>query len=194
MDCVPTVSPATFDEFGRASIDFLTNANVPYMLVGGLAVAAIAEPRFTADVDVVAFVSMGAAERLITIAAAAGFTSADDEADRLRETGTLRFCRGPFQLDIIVASLPFEERARHRAVSRRLFDRDVPMPTPEDMLVFKIISARDKDLLDAVSIVRRHGSRLDWPYVTSGIDEICDLSEQSGPRETLNAVRRKAER
>jgi hypothetical protein len=100
------VSRETFDEFGRASIDFLTTARVPYVVVGGLAVAVIAEPRFTADIGVVAFVSMDAAERLITSATAAGFTSAGDEVDRLRETGTLRFRRSPYQLDIIVASLP----------------------------------------------------------------------------------------
>lgn len=34
------------------------------------------------------------------------------------------------RLDVVIASLPFEERARERATRRRLFDRDVPMPTP----------------------------------------------------------------
>lgn len=186
------MSQETSDEFGRASIDFLTTARVPYVVVGGLAVAVIAEPRFTADIDVVAFVSMDAAERLITSATAAGFTSAGDEVDRLRETGTLRFRRSPYQLPIIVASLPFEERARKRAVPRLLFDRHVPVPTPEDLLLFKVISARDKDVLDAVSIVRRHGGRLDWEYITSGIDEICDMAEHTGPREILHTVRTKA--
>jgi hypothetical protein len=73
-----------------------------------------------------------------------------------------------------------------------MFDRDLPMPTPEDMLLFKVVSGRDKDVLDAVGIVRRHGATLDWPYVASGIDEICDLAEQSGPRAVLEAVRTKA--
>ncbi|MEO8482796.1 MAG: hypothetical protein ABI634_11335 [Acidobacteriota bacterium] len=180
-----------FDEFCQAAIDFLATERIPFLLVGGLAVAAQGEPRFTADVDVVAFVTMKAAEGLIARADSAGFGVAADEADRLRATGTLRFHRAPFQLDIIVASLPFEERARQRAIVARLFDREVPLPTPEDLLLFKIISGREKDLLDAVGIARRHRDRIDWPYVAAGVDEVCDLAEQTGPRELLERVRRR---
>jgi hypothetical protein len=161
-------------------------------VVGGLAVAAVGEPRFTADVDVVAFVTLESAEDLIAAARTAGFTSATDESDRLRQTGTLRFHRDRFQLDVIVASLPFEQRARQRAVSIPLFGRLVPMPTPEDLLVFKVVSGRDKDMLDAVGIVRRHAARMDWQYVAQGIDEICELAEQTGPRELLAEVRKRA--
>jgi hypothetical protein len=189
---IRAVSTGPFEDFCQRSIDFLTGAGVPYVVIGGLAAAAVGEPRFTADMDVVAFVSVEAAERLIEAAAVAGFTAADDEASWLRSTGTLRFRRGSFQLDIIVASLPFEERARGRAVTMRLFDRNVLMPTPEDLLLFKVISGRDKDVLDAVAIVRRHADRLDWHYVMAGVDEACDVAEQSGPREILDEVRRKA--
>ena len=190
MGGIPTVTSNTFDEFCRAAVDFLAKEDVPYLIVGGLAVAVIGAPRFTADIDVVAFVTMASAERLIAAATAAGFLAGEDEVDRLRSTGTLRFLRGGFHLDVIVASLPFEERARHRAVIVRMFNRDVPLPTPEDLLLFKIISGREKDVLDAVGIAHRHGGQLDWPYVTAGVDEICDLADQSGPRQTLARVRR----
>jgi hypothetical protein len=102
------------------------------------------------------------------------------------------FHRGRFQLDVILASLPFEERARRCAVLHRLFDCDVPLPTPQGLLLFKVISGRDKDILDAVGIVRRHADRIDWAYVTAGIDEISDLAEQTGPREILDLVKQKA--
>ena len=183
-----------FDDFCRASIDFLEGADVPYMVIGGLAVAAVGEPRMTADIDVVAFVSMDAAERLIAVAAAQGFRAADDEAERLRITGTLRFHRDRFQLDVVVASLPFEERARERARPRRLFDRDVPMPSPEDLLLFKVMAGRDKDLVDAVGIARRHAGRLDLPYLDAAIDGICDLAEDTRPRLLLAEVLEKSRR
>lgn len=179
---------SAFDEFCRASIDLLESSDVPYLVIGGLAVAAVGEPRLTADVDVVAFVSMDAAGRLIGTAAASGFRASDDEVERLRATGTLRFRRDGFQLDVIIASLPFEERARQRAVARRLFDRDVPMPTAEDLLLFKVIAARDKDLLDAAGIVRRHAGRLDRAYLDAAIEEICDLAEDTRPRVLLEQV------
>ncbi len=186
------VNANAFDDFCRAAIDFLAGADVPFLVIGGLAVAAVGEPRLTADIDVIAFVPMDAAERLIPSSAAAGFAAAEDEVGRLHATGTLRFQLDRFQLDIIVASLPFEERARRRAVSMRLFDRDVPMPTAEDLLLFKVISGREKDVLDAVGIVRRHGRRLDLAYVHAGVDEVCDLAEHTRPRDVLHEVLRKA--
>lgn len=179
---------SAFDEFCRQAIDFLDGAEVPYLVIGGLAVAAVGEPRMTADIDVVAFVSMPTAERLIAAATAQGFRAADDEAERLQHTGTLRFHRDPFQLDVVIASLPFEDRARRRATRRRLFDREVPMPTAEDLLLFKVIAGRDKDLVDAAGIVRRHAGRLDRGYLDTAIDEVCDLAEDTRPRLRLEAV------
>ncbi len=110
-------SPHTFDAFCREAIDFLTSAATPYLVIGGLAVATIGEPRMTGDVDVIGYLTMEQASALIDAATAAGFEIAHDERERLRATGTLRFHKGGFQLDIILASLPFEDDARALRVS-----------------------------------------------------------------------------
>lgn len=66
----------------------------------------------TGDADVIAFLSDAEATALIAAASAAGFdANAEAETERLRTTGTLRFRLPPFQLDIITASLPFEDMA-----------------------------------------------------------------------------------
>jgi len=51
-------SPPTFDAFCRESIDFLTGTSTPYLIIGGLAVAVIGEPRMTGDVDVIGYLSV----------------------------------------------------------------------------------------------------------------------------------------
>lgn len=66
---------------------------------------------------------------LIDAAVAAGFRVAPDEREKLRATGTLRFRKGQFELDVILASLPFEDDARARARKHRLFGRLVPLPS-----------------------------------------------------------------
>jgi hypothetical protein len=111
-------SPTTFDTFCREAVDFLAGASTPYLIIGGLAVAVIGEPRMTGDVDVIGYLSMEQASVLIDAAVAAGFEVAPDERERLHATGTLRFTKGRFQLDIILASLPFEDDARARARKR----------------------------------------------------------------------------
>ena len=119
-----------FDVFCRAAFDLLTQARVRFLVIGGLAVAVIGEPRVTGDVDVVAFTSTAGAERLIDRAKAAGFdVDPAAERERLRTTGTLRFRRGRYQLDVIRASLPFEDAALARGMRRRLFGRMVRLPT-----------------------------------------------------------------
>jgi hypothetical protein len=130
---VKRTSPRTFDAFCREAIDFLTHAATPYLIIGGLAVATIGEPRMTGDVDVIGYLTVEQATALIDAAIAAGFEVASDERERLLATGTLRFRKGGFQLDIILASLPFEDDARARARRHRLFGRLVPLPTPEDL-------------------------------------------------------------
>lgn len=182
----------SFDAFCREAVDLLDRAEAPYLVIGGLAVAVIGEPRMTGDIDVIAYVDLERAEELIEVARATGFAAAADEREQLRETGTLRFSKGGFQLDIILASLPFEEAARARARPRRLFGRRVPLPTPEDLLLFKVLAGRDKDLVDAAGIARRHLATLDLAYLTATLDEICDLAEDVAPRQRMEAVLRKA--
>lgn len=182
----------SFDRFCREALDFLDGAGVPHVVIGGLAVAVLGEPRMTRDVDVVAFIDEARAEALLAEAANAGFAAAADETQTLRDTGTLRFTKDGFRLDVILASLPFEAAARARARPHRLFGRQVRLPTPEDLVLFKVLAGRDKDLVDAVVVARRHLPSLDVAYVRSVVDELCDLAEDVAPRQRLEDVLRKA--
>lgn len=187
----PPANP--FNAFCQKAFDFLKGSGVRHLVIGGLAVGAIGEARTTGDVDVIGFASPEDAEALILKAVAAGFEVRPDvEHERLHATGTLRFRHGPFQLDIILASLPFEEAAYARAMKKRLFGRLVPLPTPEDLILFKILAGRDKDILDAVGVARRHLPKLDRRYLEDTIQGICDLAEDMGPWRRLESVLRKA--
>ncbi|MGQ0734508.1 MAG: DUF6036 family nucleotidyltransferase [Acidobacteriota bacterium] len=182
-----------FTAFCQRAFDFLEHSGLPHLVIGGLAVGVVGEARTTADVDVIGFASVDDALALIVRAADAGFeVQPDVERERLRATGTLRFRRGPFQLDVILASLPFEDVAHRRAVRRRLFGRVVSFPTPEDLIVFKILAGRDKDMLDAVGVARRHLMTLDRVYLEQTVQNICDLAEDMEPWRRLHSVLGKA--
>lgn len=185
--------PPAFDAFCREAFAFLEASGVRYLVIGGLAVMAIGEARLTADADVVAYLTERDADALIQKAKSAGFdVDPGVERKRLEATGTLRFVRGAFRLDIILASLPFEEVAYARAVEHRLFGHLVKLPTPEDLLLFKILAGRDKDLLDAEGVARRHAGRVDWSYVEGTIRELCDLAEDMSAWQRLERVRARA--
>jgi hypothetical protein len=188
-------SSSPFTTFCQRAFDFLEDAGVRHLVIGGLAVGVIGEARTTGDVDVIGYLSDEDAVALIAKAAAAGFDVRPEvERERLRATGTLRFRHGLFQLDVILASLPFEDAADARAVSKRLFGRLIRFPTPEDLIIFKVLAGREKDILDAVGIARRHLPTLERRYIEKTIQSICDLAEDMAPWRRLESVMQRAVR
>jgi len=178
-----------FDEFCRSAFTFLENQGTRYLFIGGLAVVAVGEPRTTADADAIVLVSPAEADALIQRAAAAGFDVREDvERARLATTGTMRFRKGRYQIDLITASLPFEEVASERASVHTLFGMRLPFPSPEDLILLKVLAGRDKDMLDATGVARRHAGRLDIPYLERTLRPICELAEDMVPWSRLQRV------
>ena len=132
---------------------------------------------------------MSEAEALIGLAANAGFElQLAVERERLATTGTMRFRRSKFQIDLITASLPFEEAAFLRASRHKLFGVRLPFPSPEDLILLKVLAGRDKDMLDAIGIARRHRDHLDITYLETTIQPICELAEDQSPWRRLQRV------
>ena len=183
------MSTSSFDAFCRFAFTFLEEQGVRYLVIGGLAVVAVGEPRTTADADAIVFLSPSEAEALIGLANGAGFELQPAvERERLATTGTLRFRRGKFQIDLITASLPFEEAAFQRACHHELFGVSLPFPSPEDLILFKVLAGRDKDMLDAVGVARRHRDHLDITYLEAMLQPICELAEDQSPWRRLQRV------
>ena len=183
------VAQSEFDDFCLFAFAFLDYRGTRYLVVDGLAVMVVGEPRTTADADAVVFVSMAEAEVLIRQAAEAGFEVREDvERQRLASTGTIRLRRGRFQINLITASLPFEEAASRRASVHELFGRRLPFPSPEDLILFKVLAGRDNDMLDAEGVARRHGDRLDVSYLERTLRPICELAEDMAPWNRLRRL------
>jgi hypothetical protein len=66
------MAESEFDDFCRFAFSFLEGERTRFLVVGGLAVVVVGEPRTTADADAIVFVSQAEAESLIGRAAAAG--------------------------------------------------------------------------------------------------------------------------
>lgn len=183
------MTASAFDEFCRFAFAFLEDCKTRYLVVGGLAVVAVGEPRMTADADAIVFVSPAEADALIRQAGAAGFDLREEvERERLATTGTIRLRRGTFQIDLITASLPFEEVAYRRASVHELFGIPLPFPSPEDLILLKVLAGRDKDMLDATGVARRHAEKLDIRYLEQTLRPICDLAEDVAPWSRLQRV------
>jgi len=157
----------------------LERAEVAYGLYGGLAVAAYGVPRETKDADV-AVVAADAA-RLVELFSRDGL-HALPTFDRLRFGGlivsraTLLGGDSDTGLNTVDLVEPVSPRyavlAVGRAVRAPLRDSEISILAPEDVVIFKVLSTREKDLEDGSAIIRQLGEALDIAMIDAEVERL----------------------
>jgi len=157
----------------------LDGAGVAYMVIGGLANAVWGSPRSTIDIDLTVVLDHGQVNSLLeSLGPAYRSRTADPERFVTRtRVLPLRHSSG-VQIDLIFALLPFEEEAARRAVAVEIAGVPVRFCTPEDLVLHKIVSERDRDRQDVKEILRRRGATLDRRYLDPRIHELATLLER----------------
>jgi len=178
----------------RALVSLLEHLGMPYVVIGGLAQAVLGEPRLTQDVDCVIAMPKTGIETLVEAFQAAGFSLDRDATLRqLHLTGTFGIRRGRWRIDVIVASTDFELSAFQRAQRLRLYGIEANFPTPEDLILFKLVPGREKDLLDIKTVVIRHRERLDRAYLERWAQRLSDEAEDARMWHTLRQLLKEAD-
>ena len=166
----------------------LEAADLPYMVIGGLANAVWGVPRATVDVDITVSVAEGAIDAVIAGLGERFQSLVERPVDFVQSHRVLPL-RHPngVRIDVIFALLPFEEEAIRRAVGRRVAGREVRFCTAEDLILHKVASERLRDRRDAEQIVRRRLGELDRDYLDPRIRELADLLERPAIWENYQA-------
>jgi predicted nucleotidyltransferase len=81
--------------------------------------------------------------------------------------------------------LPFEREAVLRRRTVEFQGVDIPLPTPEDLIIFKSISQRSQDQEDIKDILNRN-PRIDKERVLSTVKEFSEIMEKP---EIYNKIR-----
>jgi hypothetical protein len=152
-----------------AALDTIQAGGFDYVLYGGLAAALWGEPRYTEDVDLVLFLPERHAHKFLRQAAQHGFAVDEDLAiQQIQVSGWARLplgdAKSPWHLDLTLGDSPFDKSALLRKKKVELFGRSVWVASPEDLLVYKLVSWRDRDVMDVRAIVSRQTS-LDRAYL-----------------------------
>jgi predicted nucleotidyltransferase len=154
----------------------LVGADVPVgsvALIGAVARNAWAPPRATTDLDVAIAASSGVIGTVEAALAGLGYdrvrSHRADPDDALADLLVFRAPGGGLrQVDLLVAKTLFEEEVLRRAVPVEIGGVCVPVATPEDLVVYKLVADRDRDREDVAAVVRtqtRAGRELDWAYI-----------------------------
>lgn len=154
-----------------------------WYLFGAQAVTVWGRPRMSADVDVTAAIDAARVPDLLLSMAEQGFelrvrTDVDAFVARTR---VLPFVHTPTRLplDLVLAGPGLEEEFLDRAQSVDLGGLLVPILSPEDLVVTKVLAGRTKDLEDVAGILRERRSRLDVSRIRSTLRLLEEALGQS---------------
>jgi hypothetical protein len=145
------------------TIEALDHAEVPYVLIGGIASIGFGRPRWTHDIDV--FVKPEDAERAMLSLGAHGF-----ETERTDERWLFKGFKREVLVDIIFRStggFHLDQEMLDRAVRREFQGHLVRLIPPEDLLIMKAVvhdEAGPRHWHDALGIIAGCPS-LDWDYL-----------------------------
>jgi hypothetical protein len=180
----------TSDEATIAVLDVLNALGVPYLVVGSLASNYYGVPRATQDADIVVHAEKTS---IAEIAERLGSRFRwDRQASFEMVTATTRHVvnvvGSPFYIEFFLLSEDAHDQERFRRRRRvRMLEREVFVPTVEDMIVTKLrwsqAGKRAKDVDDVRNMIAVQRDRIHWEYVVSW----CD---RHGTRGLLEELRR----
>jgi Nucleotidyl transferase of unknown function (DUF2204) len=150
---------------------------VRWYLFGAQAAIVWGSPRLSADVDVTARIDAGALDAYIEAMRAHGFDVVFSDPDFVASTRVLPFLHraSGMPLDVVLAGPGLEEEFLQRAICVNVGGTVVPVITPEDLIVGKVLAGRAKDIEDIRGVINERRASLDVARVRA----ILGLLEQA---------------
>ncbi|MBI5365677.1 MAG: hypothetical protein HZA54_01465 [Planctomycetes bacterium] len=149
-----------------------TARSIRYALYGGLALAAYGEPRETRDADLAVFrdavPGAQAALEALGLTTACNFTDVRFGGLQISRFAVLGGANaaGVNVIDLVVPrSDRYAAGVLDRALRAPLRGVEIALVSPEDFLLLKVLSTRERDLEDAATVLRRMGAVLDRGFL-----------------------------
>lgn len=168
-------------------IERFDNAGI---IIGGVAVSLLSQPRLTQDVDALLVVPEERLEEVIAVAREVGLEPRIPDAlefARISRVLLFRHTGTGTDVDISLGALPFEYEAVSRASLVHLGDVSVRIPSPEDLVIMKTVAHRPKDMVDIGNIVEAY-PHLDVVFVERWVRQFADALEEPAIYEDLKKL------
>lgn len=140
-------------------VKWLKEENVRGIIIGGVAASLLGRPRVTRDIDALVLLDSKWWEVFLNGGQRFGFIPrVGDPLEFAQKSRVLLVTHKPSGIDIDISFgiLPFEEEAVDRAVSTEVAGITIPLPTPEDLTIMKVIAHRPIDMADIQSVMDAH--------------------------------------
>ncbi len=137
----------------------LEKTGCQWMIIGGVAASLLGKPRFTADVDVLVLIEDKELPNLLKVAKRLGFKARIKDAVEFAQKNRvllLKHTKTGINVDLSLGLLPFEKEAIKRSKRFKIANVVFNLPTPEDLIIFKAVAHRPRDIEDIAEIVKIH--------------------------------------
>lgn len=164
--------------------------DLPYSIIGGIAVAFLVNPRSTQDIDSIVWLDLDQAGDLLRSGASFGFVPRISDAlefVKISRVLLLRHQPSGLDIDISLAATPFEWEMIERARVTSLGKFNVPLPTPEDVIIMKAIAAREIDYQDIRRILAVY-KNLDLKRIKYWVKQFAEVLEMPEIIENLERL------
>lgn len=140
-------------------VSWLDEAQVPSMVIGGVAASVLGRPRLTHDVDALAILPEPEWGRLMSAAAGHGIVPRIEDALAFAGRSRvllMRHVASRIDLDLTFGGLPFERDAVAKSDVHEIGGVRVRLPRVEELIVMKAIAHRPKDIQDIEGLFAAH--------------------------------------
>lgn len=164
----------------RDTLRWLRKHKVRGTVIGGIAASLLGQPRLTRDVDLLVVTDDSEWGDLVAAGAEFGLACRIPNAlDFARESRVLllQHSQTRIPVDVTLGSLDFEREVIQRSKNVKLGRLQVPVPSPEDLIVLKAVAQRDQDFLDIERVLQAQ-AKLDLSRIREKVGEFAALLEQ----------------
>lgn len=153
-------------------LSILDQERIPYMVMGGIAVRFWALPRPTYDLDLTLAAEDAEIAKLLDRLDRDGYAIAPEVRKGWRDTlrGMRKFevrkfeGRDSWRIDLFLVTTEYQRSAFGRRRRAKLLGSEVWTIAPEDLILHKLMAARERDLADVAEILAMT-RELDLPYL-----------------------------
>jgi hypothetical protein len=153
-------------------------AEIDIMFIGGIAVSAWAVPRATYDLDAVVQISEKKLPSFLSLCEKYGFIY--DKKKPVKRIQNLSFITltaggkdtGFIYVDLFLARGKYFQGAIRRKKTINIFKTAVPVISPEDLILYKLIAGRGRDIEDVYEILVTRKSGIDMDYLKKWAEEL----------------------
>jgi hypothetical protein len=161
-------------------VGFLELNKIPYMVIGGVANSIYGEPRQTFDVDIKINITESIKmEDLLSKIKENSEIMVSSPKEFIKETNVLPVLIDNTKVDLIFANLDFEKTAINNSIKMKFEGIDIFISRPEDLIIQKCVSHREKDWIDIKGIIKANRNNLDENYILLHCKELSDWLKNS---------------